>query len=494
VPRTQHGTYEYWLNQNSACRLGQPFHMLRAWGLAALDQRMRPKLDGPAEGLRAANDDIHLAAVGRTASLSLKCFPTELGFPRSLARFTTMNCIVRTAAVPIAIGLTLFIAPASGQQKYDPGVSDTEIKIGNTMPYSGPASVYGIVGKTMAAYFKKINAEGGINGRMINFISYDDSYSPPKTLEQARKLVESDEVFLIFGSVGTASSAAIQKYMNNKKVPLLFVLSGASRFNDPKNFPWVMPLFPSYQDEGRIYGKYLLQNHASDKIGILYQNDDYGKDILRGLKGGLTGKMPIVAEMPYEATDTTVDSQIVTLRASGASVFLNAATAKPAAQAIRKVAELGWKPVQLLNNLSTSIAGVLKPAGLVNSIGILSAGYIKDPADPSWHNDEAYKEWRAFMDKYYPDGDRTNGLTVSSYIYAQALVYVLRQCGTDLSRQNVMRQAASIKNLELKMLLPGITINTGPDDYAPIKQMQMRRFSGDHWEVFGPMISAGGGS
>jgi branched-chain amino acid transport system substrate-binding protein len=403
-----------------------------------------------------------------------------------------MSRVARMAAVAIATGLALLTALAGWQLRNSAGDNAFEIRIGNTVPYSGPASAYGVAGKTQVAYFNKINAEGGINGRMIKFISYDDGYSPPKTVEQARKLVESDDVLLLFGSVGTATSAAIQKYMNSKSVPF-FVLSGASRFNDPENFPWVMPLMPSYREEGRIYAKYLLQNHPMGKIGILYQNDDYGKDIVKGLRDGLDGKMPIVAEMPYEIADPTVDSQITTLKASGADIFLNAATAKPAAQAIRKIAELGWKPVHLLSVLSASVAGVLKPAGLENSKGILSASYLKDPTDSSWHDDDGYKEWRAFMDKYYPDGDPTNGLTVTSYVFSQALVHVLRQCGSDLSRQNIMKQAASITNLRLGMLLPGITINTEQDDYMPVKQMQMRRFTGDHWEPFGPVISAGAG-
>lgn len=389
------------------------------------------------------------------------------------------------SAVLVIAGIT----SSGAQKKYDPGVTDIEIKIGNTMPYSGPASAWGVLGKTEAAYFNKVNAEGGINGRKINFISYDDAYSPPKTVEQARKLVENDEVLLIFSSVGTASIAAIQKYMNAKRVPLLFALSGATRFNDPKNFPWVLPMLPSYQGEGRIYAKYVLQNHPGGKVAILYQNDDYGKDIAKGLKAGLVGKMSVVAEMPYELQDTTVDSQIITLRASGADILLNVTSPKFAAQAIRKMAEIGWKPVHLLNGVSTSIGSVLKPAGLENSVGILSAGVFKDQTDPMWRDDPGYQEWASFMEKYYPDGDRTNAQTVSAHMFAQLLVQVLKQCGNDLSRQNIMREAANLKNAQFGMLLPGITISTAPDDYAPLKEMRMRRFTGEHWEPIGPVIN-----
>jgi branched-chain amino acid transport system substrate-binding protein len=392
--------------------------------------------------------------------------------------------------VALAVALAAAANPASAQKRYDPGASDTEIKIGNIMPYSGPASAYGVIGKTEAAYFNKINAEGGINGRKVAFISYDDAYSPPKTVEQARRLVESDEVLLIFHSLGTAPNTAIQKYMNAKKVPQLFVATGATKWNDPKHFPWTMGFQPSYQHEGHIYAKYLLQNHRNGRIGILYQNDDYGKDYLKGLKDGLNGKMPIVAEFPYEVSDTTVDSQIVNLKASGADVFYNVATPKFAAQAIRKTAEVGWKPVHLLNSVSSSIGAVLKPAGFENATGVLSAAYFKDQTDPVWKDDPGYKEWAAFLDRYYPDADRTNSLVVTGFVLAQAMVQVLKQCGDDLTRENVMKQAAHLKNVEFGMLLPGITASTSPDDYAPLKQMQMRRFTGEHWEMFGPVIVA----
>ncbi len=381
--------------------------------------------------------------------------------------------------------------PAAAQKKYDIGASDTEIKVGNIMPYSGPLSAYATIGKTIGAYFNKINAEGGINGRKITFISYDDGFSPPKTVEQARKLVESDEVLLIFQSLGTPTNNAIQKYMNAAKVPQLFVATGATKFGDQKNFPWTMGWQPTYQIEGRIYAQYLLKNHPNGKIAILYQNDDSGRDYIKGLKDGLDGKMQVVAEAPYEPADPTVDSQIITLKASGADIFFNEASPKFAAQAIKKVAELGWKPVHLLASISASVGSVLKPAGLENSIGILSTGYLKDPTDPTWKNDPAVKEWATFMDKYYPEGDKTSTFTVYGYLTAQTMVQVLKQCGNDLTRENVMKQAANLKDLELTMLLPGIKINTGPNDYYPIKQMQMSRFNGEHGVLFGPIISSG---
>jgi branched-chain amino acid transport system substrate-binding protein len=384
--------------------------------------------------------------------------------------------------------------PAAAQKKYDPGATDTEIKVGNINPYSGPASAYGVIGKTIAAYFNKINAEGGINGRKINFITYDDGYNPPKTVEQARKLVESDEVLLIFQSLGTPPNTAIQKYMNAKKVPQLFVATGATKWNDPKHFPWTIGWQPNYQSEGRIYAEYLIKNHPNGKIGILFQNDDYGKDYVKGLRDGLAGKLQIVAELPYETTDPTVDSQIISLKASGADIVYNVTTPKFAAQAIKKMAEIGWKPVHVLNNVSNSVGSVLKPAGLESSKDILSTQYLKDPTDPTWNNDPAYKEWVAFMDKYYPDGDKTTTFTVYGYLTAQTLVQVLKQCGDDLTRENVMRQAANLKNFELGMLLPGIKINTSPSDFAPIKQMQMERFTGERWELFGPVMTGDVGS
>jgi branched-chain amino acid transport system substrate-binding protein len=393
----------------------------------------------------------------------------------------------------LALALGLFAAnPAAAQKKYDPGASDSEIKLGNIMPYSGPLSAYALIGRTQAAFFNKINAEGGVNGRKINFISYDDGFSPPKTVEQARKLVESDEVLLIFQSLGTPTNNAIQKYMDQKKVPQLFVATGATKFGDPKNFPWTMGWQPTYQTEGRIYAKYILRNLPQGKIGILYQNDDSGRDYLKGLKDGLgeeATKRMIVAELPYEPTDPTVDRQIVTLKTMGADVFFNEASPKFAAQAIKRAAEIGWKPVQFLASISNSVGSVLKPAGLEASKGILSTNYLKDATDPTWKDDPALKEWAAFMDKYFPEGDKTSTFSVYGYLTAQTMVQVLKQCGDELTRENVMKQATNLKDLELGMLLPGIKINTSPTDYFPVEQMQMSRFNGDHGELFGSAIA-----
>jgi branched-chain amino acid transport system substrate-binding protein len=388
--------------------------------------------------------------------------------------------------------LGLFAAdPAAAQKKYDPGASDNEIKIGNIMPYSGPLSAYALIGRTQAAFFNKINAEGGVNGRKINFISYDDGFSPPKTVEQARKLVESDEVLLIFNSLGTPTNNAIRPYMNQKKVPQLFVATGATQFGDLKNFPWTMGWQPTYQTEGRIYAKYILQNHPQGKIGVLYQNDDSGRDYLKGLHDGLgeeATKRMIVAELPYEPTDPTVDRQIVTLKTMGADIFFNEASPKFAAQAIKRAAEIGWKPVLFLASISNSVGSVLKPAGLEASTGILSTNYLKDATDPTWKDDPALKEWTAFMDKYFPEGDKSSTFSVYGYLLAQTMVQVLKQCGDELTRENVMKQAANLKDLELGMLLPGIKINTSPTDYFPVEQMQMSKFNGEHGVLFGAAI------
>jgi branched-chain amino acid transport system substrate-binding protein len=403
----------------------------------------------------------------------------------------------RMLLTSIAAGFAVAVAsPALAQKKYDTGATDTEIKIGNTNPYSGPASAYGTIGKTIDAYFKKVNAEGGINKRKVNFITYDDGYSPPKAVEQVRKLVESDEVLLVFQPLGTPSNTAIQKYMNSKKVPQLFVATGATKWNDPKGNPWTMGWQPNYQSEGRIYAQYVLQHKPQGKIAILYQNDDYGKDYVKGLKDGLgdKAKTMIVSELPYEPADPTVDSQIINLKASGADIFFNATTPKFAAQAIKKMAEIGWKPMHLLNNVSVSVGSVMKPAGFAASEGILSTGYLKDPTDPTWKDDAALKEWAAFMDKYYPEGDKTSSFTVYGYAVAKTLEQTLKQAGDNLTRENVMKQAASLKNFEIGVLLPGITINTSPTDFAPIKQMQMMRFKGESWEFFGPIMTGEVGS
>jgi len=360
------------------------------------------------------------------------------------------------------------------------------------MPYSGPASAYGIIGRTEAAYFKKINDEGGINGRKINFISYDDAYSPPKTVEQARKLVESDEVLLIFNSLGTPPNSAIHKYMNSKKVPQLFVATGATKWNDPQNFPWTMGWQPNYQSETQIYAKWLLKNKPDAKIAVLYQNDDYGKDYLKGLKDGLGAKAAsmIVMEESYETSEPTIDNHIVKLKSTGADVFMNITTPKFAAQAIKKVAEIGWKPLHFLNNVSASVGSVLKPAGFENSQDIISADYLKDISDSTWNSDPGMKDFVAFMNKYFPDGDKLDHGTIVGYGVAQTLVQILKQCGDDLTRANVMKQAASLKNFRTEVLLPGVQINTSPTDFAPISQLQLEKFKGDKWELFGDVISA----
>jgi branched-chain amino acid transport system substrate-binding protein len=405
-----------------------------------------------------------------------------------------MSLNKRMLLASIAATVVAMAGPAFAQKKYDSGANDKEIKIGNTNPYSGPASAYGLIGKTIDAYFKKVNAEGGINGRKVSFISYDDAYSPPKAVEQVRKLVESDEVLLVFQPLGTPSNTAIQKYMNSKKVPQLFVATGATKWGDPKGNPWTMGWQPTYQAEGQIYAKYVMKNHPNAKIAILFQNDDYGKDYVKGLKDGLgeKAKTMIVSELPYEPADPTVDSQIVSLKNSGADVFFNVTTPKFAAQAIKKAHEIGWKPVHLLNNVSNSVGSVLRPAGLEASAGVLSTGYLKDPTDPTWDNDAGKKEWTAFMDKYFPDGDKTSSFTAYGYTVSQTLHEVLKLAGDDLTRANVMKQAASLKGVTHPMLLPGITINTSGTDFYPIEQMQMQKFNGTRWELFGPVISGSG--
>ena len=394
--------------------------------------------------------------------------------------------------VPIAALLAAALAsPATlAQKKYDPGASDAEIRIGNTNPYSGPASAYGTIGKTITAYFKMVDDQGGINRRKINFISYDDAYSPPKTVEMVRKLVEQDNVLFVFQTLGTPSNTAIHKYMNMKKVPQLHVATGASKWNDPKNFPWTMGWQPNYQTEARIYAKSILQTKPDVKIGVLYQNDDYGKDYLKGLKDGLGDKAAkaIVAEVSYEVSDPTVDSQIVQLQASGANVFFNVGTPKFAAQAIRKAYDIGWKPVQYLNNVSTSIGAVLTPAGLEKSVGIITTAYLKDYSDAQWANDPAVKRWESFMKKYYPAGDLNDVSNLYGYTVARTLEQVLKQCGDNLTRENVMKQAASMKGQYIDTLLPGITITTSDSDYAPIESVQMQRFNGKRWERFGEVM------
>jgi branched-chain amino acid transport system substrate-binding protein len=381
---------------------------------------------------------------------------------------------------------------AFAQKKYDAGATDTEIKIGNIMPYSGPASAYGVIGKTEAAYFKKINAEGGINGRKIKFISYDDAYSPPKTVEQTRKLVESDEVLFIFNPLGTPSNSAIQKYLNEKKVPQLFVATGATKWNDPKQFPWTIGWQPNYQSEARIYARYILKERPNGKIGILYQNDDFGKDYVKGITDGLGAKAAsmIVGEESYEATNPTIDSRVVALKSEGADVLISIATPKFTAQSIKKVAELGWKPLFIINSTAASTAAVMKPSGIENSQDIISAAYQKDATDPQWNDDAGIKNFDAFLTKYYPEGNREDQFVLYGYSVAQTMVHVLKGCGDVLTRANVMKQAASIHGLALEGLLPGVTINTSASDFAPIKQFQLKKFKGERWELFGDLISS----
>jgi len=393
-------------------------------------------------------------------------------------------------AAASAIAVALSVSSAAAQKKYDAGATDTEIKVGQTVPFSGPASAYATVGKAQAAYMKMINDQGGVNGRKIDLIQYDDAYSPPKTVEQVRKLVEGDEVLLTFQIIGTAPNAAVLKYLNGKKVPQLFAATGASKFTDPKNFPWTMGFNPSYFVEGRIYGQYILKEHPDAKIGVLYQNDDLGKDYLNGLKAGLGDKAAkmIVTEVSYELTEPTIDSQILKIKDSGADLFFSATTPKQAAQAIKKIAEIGWHPVQIVDINANSVGAVLKPAGLEAAKGIISVGYVKDPSEPA-KDDPGMQRYLDFMQKYYPDGDKASNLNVYGYITAQLLVQVLKQCGDELTRENVLKQATSLHNVELDLLLPGISVSTSPTDYRVNKQLQMVKFDGEHWQAFGPIVT-----
>jgi len=401
---------------------------------------------------------------------------------------------MRNTLFHFVIGSTLTLALATSsahaQKQYDPGASDTEIKIGQTVPFSGPASAYATIGKTQAAYFNMINDQGGVNGRKINLIQYDDAYSPPKAVEQVRKLVESDEVLLTFQLIGTASNAAVQKYLNAKKVPQLFAATGASRFTDPKNYPWTLGFNPNYVVEGRIYGQYILKNYPDAKVGILYQNDDLGRDYLNGIKSGLGDKAAtmVVAEASYEMTDPTVDSQILKLKSAGVDVLFDASTPKFAAQTIKKTAELGWKPVHILDINATSVGAVMLPAGLEASKGVISVNYGKDPLDPQWKDDPGMKKYFDFMAKYYPEGDKNSGFNTYGYGTAQLMVHVLQQCGDNLTRENVMKQATNIKNFQADLALPGMSANTTPNDYRVNKQLQMMRFNGERWELFGPIM------
>ena len=404
----------------------------------------------------------------------------------------TMKRSVVTGLLAISLVFPSALAFAAGQ--YGPGASDTEIKIGNTMPYSGPVSAYGVIGKTESAYFNTINEQGGINGRKINFISRDDGYSPPKTVEHVRELVEQEHVLFLFNTIGTPPNTAIQGYLNENKVPQLFVGTGADKWNDPKHFPWTMGALPSYRLEARIYASYILKNLPNAKIAVFYENDDLGKDYLIGLREGLGDKADkmIVATQTYEPTDPTVDSQVVGLHGSSADVLLTAASAKFAAQVIRKVYDIGWKPTHFLASISVSVKAVMQPAGAEKSVGIISAGFLKEPTDPQWQDTPEYKEWLAWMKKYNPSANIADAFTVYGYTFAQMMVTVLKACGDNLTRENVMKQAASIDDLKLPMLLPGITVSTSATDFAPIKQMQLMKFDGTTWQLFGQVISGSG--
>jgi branched-chain amino acid transport system substrate-binding protein len=390
-----------------------------------------------------------------------------------------------------ALALALTGGSALAQKKYDTGATDTEIKIGHTIAYSGPASAYGVIGKALTAYFNKVNTEGGINGRKINFISYDDGYSPPKTVEQIRKLVESDEVLFTFNTLGTPTNTAIQGYLNKKGVPQLFVATGATKWGDPKNFPWTMGFQPTYQTEGHIYAKYILQNKPDGKIAVFYQNDDYGKDYVKGLKDGLGDKAAkmIVAEESYEVSEPSIDGHVVKLKSTGADIFYNVTTPKFAAQAIKKVAELQWKPLHILNNVAASVGATIEPAGYDNSQGIISSAYLMDPTDPQWNDNPGMKEWVAFMDKWNPSADKKDAGNIYAYNVARTLVKVLQQCGDDLTRANIMKQAANLKDFEPGTLLPGIKVNTSPTDFYPVEQEQLMKFEGKTWKLFGPILS-----
>ena len=390
-----------------------------------------------------------------------------------------------------ALALALAASPVSAQKKYDEGATDTEIKIGNTNPYSGNASSYGVIGKTIEAYFKMVNDKGGINGRKINFITYDDGYAPPKTVEMVRKLVEEDKVLFVFQTLGTPPNTAIHKYMNAKQVPHLFVATGASKWGNPKEFPWTMGFQPDYVTEAKIYAKHILANVKDAKIGVLMQNDDYGKDYFNGFKEGLGKDADKIVQLAtYESTDPTVDSQMIQLKNSGANVFFNITIPKYAAQAIRKAAEIGWKPAHYLNNVSASIGSVMKPAGFENGQGIITASYLKDPTDPQYANDKDFLEWKAFMQKYNPNANVADVFTAYAYAVSSLLTVTLKQCGDDLTRANVMKQAASLKSVELPMVLPGVKANTSPTDFYPLQSVRLSRFEGEVFKLFGDVISA----
>ena len=420
--------------------------------------------------------------------IDVVCHALEVRWPLASAPVRWLRA-ARWPNVATALIVAFMAGPLATERVSAASAGDNEIRIGNTMPYSGPASAYGTIGKVISAYFDKVNAEGGINGRKINFISYDDAYNPAKTVELTRKLVEEDRVLLVFASLGTAPSAAVQPYLNSKKVPQLFIASGASMWDQPHEFPWTMGFQPSYQTEAHIYAQYLLENHPHGKIAVLYQDDGFGKDYVKGLKDGLGGKIPIVAEAPYKVTDPSIDAQLTKLKASGADIFFDVTTPKFAVMAIRRTAELGWKPVHIIPTVSESVSAVMQPAGPQNSEGLMSAGYSFEGDDPAAASDPVYRDFAAFMERYVPSASKANSLSVFGYVIAKAMVEVLARCGDDLSRENVMKQAASLKGLQLPMLIPGIVVNTSASDYAPLEQMQMMRFTAGRWERFGSVRS-----
>ncbi|MGC2198953.1 MAG: ABC transporter substrate-binding protein [Stellaceae bacterium] len=401
----------------------------------------------------------------------------------------TRRTVLVAAPVALAVGVPRM---ARAAKNYDPGVTDTEIKIGNTGPYSGPASSYGTIPKSMAAYYRMVNDQGGVNGRKIEFTSYDDGYTPPKTVEMTRKLVEQDQVLAIASPLGTPTNSATWHYMNQKKVPQLFIASGATKWDDPKGHPWTIGWQPNYQSEGRIYATFIMANKPDGKIGVLYQNDDAGKDYLKGLTDGLAanGKTSMIVDAaPYEPTDPTIDSQIVGMKAKGCDVLVTAAIPKMAAQAIKKAAEIEWTMLHVLTSVANSVGATLKPAGLDISKGVVSDFYLKDPTDPQWKDDPGFKAWLAFMEKYYPDGDKSDSGNLYGPSIAATTVQVLKQCGDELTRENVMKQAANLHDFTVPLLLPGVKIDTGPSDFAPIKQVQMARFDGERWKLFGPILT-----
>ena len=398
--------------------------------------------------------------------------------------FKTWKLTGQLAAIGVAVAA--LTSPAFAQKKYDSGATDKEIKIGGISPYSGPASAYGAIGKAIGAYIDKVNAEGGVNGRKLNWISLDDGYNPAKTVEQARRLVEEEEVLFVFNTLGTPPNSAIHKYMNAKKVPQLFVATGATKWGDPKNFPWTMGWQPNYQSESKVFVAHMLETKPNAKVAILYQNDDYGKDYVKGFEDGLgdKAKTMIVSKLSYEVTDPTIDSQLLSLKASGADTFFNVTTPKFAAMAIKKNAELGWKPLHYLNSVSASVGAVMVPAGPENGVGIFTANYLKDPTDPQFQKGKEWDDWLAWMKKYLPNGDLKDANNVYGYTAAQGLVQVLKQAGDNLTRENIMKQAASL-DMTLPMLLPGVNVKTGPDDFYPIEREQLSKFDGKTWVLFG---------